>query len=564
MSDPLRRRLSASPWLLVGLGLFSVALPALLRSRLPNPEGDLVLLLLFSAWGAFVSVDERAFGPLLFHEPLAAAGVAGLLIGRLPEGVLFGVTFQLVWPGLRPMGGSRLPSGGLGALVALAWYMSLPEEAGVWGFPIALGAGVAAAAWGQSSEDWLRRRNGEREARTLPGGAAWSGDSLIAAGAAEALARGLLGIGLLAGIPLLLLRLVAWKTIQPAEVLANLLPPGATSWSELMPPEPGLAPLWLFAGGGIVRQGVRSWKESRGEPRAAAPPASRKEAATQFDAPRGEMDTGSPKETAGPLASGAGQAPQAAASLPASLWLRLLLVQAGFSRAYLQRSGFRALVEALQRRDAGGKSSRNAAALAEDLSTGPALNTHPAMAAALLGAWRSILAARGDPPRPPRRLAEVGGPVLAQWGDRLFWGGFRPLLALLAIAAAPLHPAAALAGFLVIGCGLELRARDALHGWGFRHGWSIVGGSIGRFWRTAPARAARLHGIVGIISLLLLAAGAGYEPNTTAWAIRAGWLMLGYLAGRTAIQRAMLWGWMGWGVSLAASALALWAPAWVV
>ncbi|MCK4415393.1 MAG: PTS sugar transporter subunit IIC, partial [Candidatus Eisenbacteria sp.] len=92
-------------------------------------------LLLLGGWSLLVSIDERACGPLVLHEPLLAAGVGGLLVGRPAEGLLVGFCVQLVWPGLRPLGGIAQPATGLAAVTAIGWLAWLPGELGVWRFP---------------------------------------------------------------------------------------------------------------------------------------------------------------------------------------------------------------------------------------------------------------------------------------------------------------------------------------------------------------------------------------------------------------------------------------------
>ncbi|MFH1143535.1 MAG: PTS sugar transporter subunit IIC, partial [Candidatus Eisenbacteria bacterium] len=433
----------------------------------PTPAGMLALLLILAGWSALVSVDERALGPLVFHEPLVASGVAGLLAGVPGVGILIGLTLQLIWPGLRPLGGSRLPTPGLAALVGLAWYLFLPDESGPWHLPIALGAAMGAAAWGRAAEDVLRRRNAQRERRTdVHGKRLWRGEWLAAAGAAEAIARGPLAIGLLVGLPLVALRWVASEPRGLAAFSSFFMPLDSRGWSELIPPDPALAGVWFFAAGGLLRLVFRAARGARGGGRGG-------------DDPRAEPG-GAPAMIGAPPGGGHAARSSRGGRIGPALWVRLLLLQAGFSGAYLQRSGFVALAELLCRGRAGGSSGPESG-IEADLAQARALNTHPAMAAALAGALGRGLHGcdAGVAGRPLSRLLEVGGASLAQYGDRLFWGGTRPLLALTATAIAPVAPRAGVGVFLAAGLILELGSRVALHGWGARVGWAVATGLQG-------------------------------------------------------------------------------------
>jgi len=541
-----------SPWWPVALGLLAVGLPAALRAAIgPRHAGDLAILLLLAAWGAIVSLDERALGPLVLHEPLVAAGVGGILAGRPAEGLLLGFTLQLVWPGLRPLGGSREPAAGLAALVGLGWYLLLPEPGGPWRFPAALGAAIATASWGRAAEDLLRRRNARREEIwSARGGEAARADRLLAAGAAEALARGLLAIGLLVGVPLAALR-------ASSQILRGHAPGGAfagaalgVSWSDFMPPEPAVAAVWFLAAGGLVRQAFAARREGGG----GLTPALHAPAFRPRRTARGE-EGAFPAAQEGGRPESAGSAFRRPARVRAALWIRLLLIQAGFSQAFLQRSGFAALAHQLgrgRREDA----SLRARALERELAGGRALNTHPATAAALSGALDRLIEAPGREPRPLSRLVEVGGATLAPHADRAFWGAARPCIALAALAIFPFSPAAGLMLFLAAGLVLELGVRALLAGWGRRAGWAVAAGPAGRFSRAAPLAAARLQPALSLAVLGALVASSSPGADPAAWALRGGWFILGGLTGGLARRRGMTWGWLSWGAGAAGTLIA--------
>jgi hypothetical protein len=542
-----------SPWAAIGLGLIGVGGAGAARAAMgAGAGGDLAFL---------VSLDERALGPFVLHEPLVAAGVGGALVGRLTEGVFLGLSLQWIWPGLRPLGGARQPSAGLAALIGVAWYLLLPDAIGPWRFPVALGAAVAGAAWGRAGEELLRGRNALREARVgRDGRPLWSGESLIAAGAAEALARGVLASALFFAFPLVLLRLGAAASTGASGALPSAPPPGAESWSDLMPPEAAAAAVWFFAAGGLLRQALGAWRRTGRGAAAAAGPAG----ATEPGAGGGTAGVEAiPGVGARTLGADEGEPEAFPRGVRPRLWIPLLLLQSGFSRAFQQRSGFRNLAESLGRSGSGPARAR-AVALAGDLAGGAALNTHPGAAAALAGALVRLLHAsrQGAPERPLARLLEVGGAALAQWADRAFWGAGRPLLALAAMALAPVAPAASLVSFVIVGLGLELGVRNALWAWGARAGWAVVSGLPGRFWRALPVWGSRLQVPAILLALVVLAAMAGFDSDRLAWAMRLGWFMLGGLAGSLATRRVMLWGWMCWGVSLTAAILAAGVPGW--
>jgi len=142
--------------------------------------GELALrIALLLIWAAVVSLDERAYGSFLLHQPLVAGSVAGALMGNLSGGAAAGLVLQCFWPGLLPVGGALLPSSGLGGVVAgsvTAWGTHL---AGTRMFfsadaPLLFGVvlGLLAAGAGSSWEARTRRRNEGRESLALSGGEA--------------------------------------------------------------------------------------------------------------------------------------------------------------------------------------------------------------------------------------------------------------------------------------------------------------------------------------------------------------------------------------------------------
>ncbi|MCK4415428.1 MAG: hypothetical protein KAY32_17975, partial [Candidatus Eisenbacteria sp.] len=240
---------------------------------------------------------------------------------------------------------------------------------------------------------------------------------------------------------------------------------------------------------------------------------------------------------------------------------RLLFLQAGFSGRFLQRSGFLFLLPALAGpRDPEGCTL--AERLREDLAGGRAPNTHPLMAAALAGGLLRLAseARQGIPARPAGRLLDVGGAVLAQWGDRALWGGARPLLALLALLALAAGPWFGLGLLLVGGLALELGGRWALLHWGARRGWALVQGFCPLLWTRLPRALARAQlPAAGILAAGLAGTRLGGSGDPLAWVAGGAWFILGLLAGRVALCRPMAWGAGCWVVSLTGAA---WSGPW--
>jgi hypothetical protein len=131
----------------------------------------LAILLL---WAAVVSLDERAYGSLMLHQPLVSATVAGSLMGNINGGMSAGLVLQCFWPGLLPIGGSMLPAAGLAGVVAGAttsWGVHLVGTRLLWSMhgPLLFGVtlGLLTAGAGEVWERATRRRNEAREERAL-------------------------------------------------------------------------------------------------------------------------------------------------------------------------------------------------------------------------------------------------------------------------------------------------------------------------------------------------------------------------------------------------------------
>lgn len=115
--------------------------------------GTLALLLL---WGTVVGLDLVSFPQGLLARPLVAAAVTGWLLGDLEAGLRVGAVLELFALDVLPVGASRYPEYGPGAIGATLLAAGLAGEGSV-GIGVALGLVVALLAG--YTLDWLRHAN---------------------------------------------------------------------------------------------------------------------------------------------------------------------------------------------------------------------------------------------------------------------------------------------------------------------------------------------------------------------------------------------------------------------
>jgi mannose/fructose/N-acetylgalactosamine-specific phosphotransferase system component IIC len=121
-------------------------------------------------WGTLTGVDLVSFPQALFSRPLVACAGAGWLIGDLPTGLRMGVLLELFALDVLPVGASRYPDYGPGAVGAVVLAASAPWEVtlGVSAF-----FALLLAVMGGWSLLWLRQWNGrilQRRAAGLASG----------------------------------------------------------------------------------------------------------------------------------------------------------------------------------------------------------------------------------------------------------------------------------------------------------------------------------------------------------------------------------------------------------
>ena len=119
-----------------------------------------------AAWGTVVGLDLISFPQAMLNRPIVAATVAGAIAGDAQAGLRVGALLELFALDVLPIGASRYPDYGPGAVVAAAlaahasWSMALGISAAL---------GLLLALVGGRSVDLLRRINGRRVRRQEAG-----------------------------------------------------------------------------------------------------------------------------------------------------------------------------------------------------------------------------------------------------------------------------------------------------------------------------------------------------------------------------------------------------------
>ena len=195
---------------------------------------------LLAAWGALAGMDLVTFPQGLFSRPLIACAGAGLILGDPASGLLVGVLLELFALDVLPVGASRYPDYGPGAVASVVLV-----HGGAWDERLGMAAffALVMAVVGGWSLIWLRQVNGRIIQHRAAGLA--SGD----AGTIAAIQRrGLLG-DLVRSLALTVIALLL------AQLLAPLLPGGQRfTWVTAAAVGAGVA----AAAGGAVRSAGRT------------------------------------------------------------------------------------------------------------------------------------------------------------------------------------------------------------------------------------------------------------------------------------------------------------------
>ena len=122
---------------------------------------DGVAILILALMAGAVAVDTTAALQLMFSQPLVSATLAGLVVGEPATGLMVGLTLQLVWSGVLPVGGAGFPDAGVAAVVGAGSAGLLVSRGHPAGWAVATGLLVAlVTGWvGRIVVARLRRRN---------------------------------------------------------------------------------------------------------------------------------------------------------------------------------------------------------------------------------------------------------------------------------------------------------------------------------------------------------------------------------------------------------------------
>ena len=148
----------------------------------------------------------------MFSQPVVAATLAGFVVAEPATGLMVGLTLQLVWSGVLPLGGAGFPDAGVAAVVGAGTAGLLVASGHPVGWAVATGLLVAlATGWvGRIVVTRLRQRN-----------------ILLAEGARDAVLAGDLGGVRRAILQAIGLRFLASAALAAVAMAVSLLVAGA-------------------------------------------------------------------------------------------------------------------------------------------------------------------------------------------------------------------------------------------------------------------------------------------------------------------------------------------------
>jgi len=122
-------------------------------------EAQLVVAL--ALLGGALSLDVTAALQLMLSQPIAAAGIAGVVAGDPTLGLLIGAVLQLVWIGVLPVGAAPFPDGAVASAVGVGAAVMLERAGLAPGMFLAAGlvAALVAGAASQRVTALVRRQN---------------------------------------------------------------------------------------------------------------------------------------------------------------------------------------------------------------------------------------------------------------------------------------------------------------------------------------------------------------------------------------------------------------------
>ncbi len=182
-------------------------------------------LVLLVLWGTLVGLDLVSVPQAMLSRPLVAGTVAGWLAGDVAAGIRVGVLLELFALDVLPIGAVRYPDYGPATVVAVALAAAAPWELGLG---VSAGVALVLAAMGGWTLQVVRRRNAhaiQRRAAALAAGESGAIRLLQYGGLARDAVRG----AVLTGAGLLGAWAVArWMPIeQPTAVGLTLLAIGS-------------------------------------------------------------------------------------------------------------------------------------------------------------------------------------------------------------------------------------------------------------------------------------------------------------------------------------------------
>ena len=121
-------------------------------------------------WGVMVGLDLASVMQTMIARPLVAGAVAGFILGDPVSGITVGVVLELFALEVLPVGASRYPDYGIGAVAAAAAAVGAP---GVFGTGVGVAVGLVVAYLGGKAVHLVRVENAEdvrRHRRQLDAG----------------------------------------------------------------------------------------------------------------------------------------------------------------------------------------------------------------------------------------------------------------------------------------------------------------------------------------------------------------------------------------------------------
>ncbi len=122
---------------------------------------DGVAVVILAMMAGAVAVDTTAALQLMFSQPVVSGTLAGVVVGEPATGLMVGLTLQLVWSGVLPVGGAGFPDAGVAGVVGAGSAGLLVSRGHPAGWALATGLLTALAmGWvGRIAVTRLRRRN---------------------------------------------------------------------------------------------------------------------------------------------------------------------------------------------------------------------------------------------------------------------------------------------------------------------------------------------------------------------------------------------------------------------